>query len=452
MRAFLRFFASLRLAIVLLILLALASVLGTLIPQGRSAAEYAARYGSLAPLLERLQFVRVFQSFWFLGLLAAFALNISVCTLSRFPSKWRRARHPRVESEPAALSALKIRDKVRLAAPRGEIRDRLGRALRAAHFKVRSAGGEGSRIHLYARRGLLGLFGSDIVHAGLLVLFAGAIVTGAGVRRTDLPLAEGQTADIPGAGFALRLDKFSTEYYPNGSVKAWTSAVTVLEKGLPLRSAEIAVNHPLVHKGFSFTQMSYGFDWDAAALEIRAMKKDEPLSALTLTLKPGQKVPLGDAERTEIVAARFLPDFVLGPDNRPETRSYRLDNPAALIETWKAGTKVAESWVFAKFPEYAESHTPPATGLTFALTHIDAPQYSVLQASRDPGVPLVWIGCVLIMAGLFLAFYQPTWEFRAILYENRGGTDITAGGIATKSGDRFAAVFGAVLSAARRMK
>ena len=451
MRAFLRFFASLRLAIVLLILLALASVIGTLIPQGRSAAEYAARYGSLAPLLARLQFIRVFQSFWFLGLLAVFALNITVCTVTRFPSKWRRACQPRIESEPEALAALKIRDKFRVAGSRGESRDRLVRALRSAHFKVRSAG-EGSRIHLYGRRGLLGLFGSDIVHAGLLVLLAGGIVTGAGAWRTDLPLAEGQTADVPGAGFALRLNKFITEYYPNGSVKAWTSAVTVLENGVPVRSAEIAVNHPLAHKGFFFYQMSYGFDWDAATLTIQAAKKDAPSSAKTLRLKPGQRIPLGDADGTEISVARFLPDFVLGPDNRPETRSFRPDNPAALVETWKEGMTVSENWIFAKYPEYAESHTPSATDWTFALTRIDAPQFSVLQGSRDPGVSLVWIGCVFIMAGLFLAFYRPTWEFRAILDENRGGTDITAGGIAAKSRDRFAAVFNTVLSAVRRTK
>jgi len=47
MRSAWKFFSSVKLAIVLIILITLASVLGTLIPQGRSAAEYSARYGSL---------------------------------------------------------------------------------------------------------------------------------------------------------------------------------------------------------------------------------------------------------------------------------------------------------------------------------------------------------------------------------------------------------------------
>ena len=50
MRSIVKLFSSVKLAIVLIILITLASILGTLIPQGRSAAEYAARYGSLAGL------------------------------------------------------------------------------------------------------------------------------------------------------------------------------------------------------------------------------------------------------------------------------------------------------------------------------------------------------------------------------------------------------------------
>ena len=54
MKALLDYFSSVKLAIVLLIIITLASILGTLVPQHRSAAEYTARYGQLAPLLVTL--------------------------------------------------------------------------------------------------------------------------------------------------------------------------------------------------------------------------------------------------------------------------------------------------------------------------------------------------------------------------------------------------------------
>jgi hypothetical protein len=56
------------------------------------------------------------------------------------------------------------------------------------------------------------------------------------------------------------------------------------------------------------------------------------------------------------------------------------------------------------------------------------------------------------MAGLALAFYWPTWEIRAVLEESRGRTEITAGGIAVKSRDRFAAEFESVFASLRSPK
>ena len=83
MRPVLKFFSSVKLAIALIILITLASVLGTLIPQGRTEAEYAARYGGLAKPLIMFQLTRLYQSGWYLTLLLLFGLNTVVCTLSR---------------------------------------------------------------------------------------------------------------------------------------------------------------------------------------------------------------------------------------------------------------------------------------------------------------------------------------------------------------------------------
>ena len=73
-----------------------------------------------------------------------------------------------------------------------------------------------------------------------------------------------------------------------------------------------------------------------------------------------------------------------------------------------------------------------------------AKPYSVLEAAKDPGVPLIWLGCLLVMAGLGLAFYWPTWEIKAVLEETKGQTDINLGGLAAKSREAFAVEFAAV--------
>ncbi len=444
----LRSLSSVKLAIILFILLASASVLGTLIPQQRGPAQYAAQYGTLAPLLMRLQFTNLYHSIWFLGLLSFFALNTIVCTLTRLPMKWRKALKPQVVTDERAVSTMKTRDRWRSPASLSDTVARIRKTLKNHRYRVRESA-EGDKVHLLARKRTSGHFGSDIVHTGLLIILAGGIVTGFGGFRTEIPMSEGEIASVPQAPFSLRLDKFTTEYYPDGSVKDWKSALTVLEDGDAVLTKTIEVNHPLNYRGFSFYQMSYGFNWDRPQLEILVKKKDEPSFSKTFKLRPGERVALEDGEGTEIGIRRFLPDFVLGDGNEPQTRSLQPNNPAALVEGWRGPTKVFEGWIFANFPDFAQVHGAEETALAFELKGLDAPQYSVLEAARDPGVSLIWLGCLLLMGGLALAFYWPPWEIRMIITPLQGKAELSAGGVAAKSRDRFEIDFAAVMTEAR---
>ena len=112
MKALIQFLSSVKLAIVLLIIITLASILGTLIPQNRDIGEYTLQYGQLANLLIRLQLTRLYQSFWFIALLFLFSLNILVCTLTRFSPKMKRALNPKLEKEAKKLTVLKIHEKL----------------------------------------------------------------------------------------------------------------------------------------------------------------------------------------------------------------------------------------------------------------------------------------------------------------------------------------------------
>jgi cytochrome c biogenesis protein len=450
MKAILRFLTSIRVAIILLIILALASILGTLIPQGRTVEEYAARYGGLSTLFIRLQLTELYRSIWYLGLLGLFALNITVCTLDRIGPKLRRTFHPKIENDPKTLAGMKIKDKIRLNAGLREAQAAVEKSLRASRYRVRLKEDGDHRVHLLGRKRMDGLFGSDFVHVGLLVIIAGGIVTAFGGFRTNLNLNPGDIKDVPKAGFAVRLDKFETEKYPDGSVKAWKSTLTVLENGVPARTQIVEVNHPLIHRGFSFYQTAYGFNWEAPDLEIRVLKKSDPTFVKIFRTPLNRREALGDKEKTEILVSRFIPDFVLGENNAPETRSLEPNNPAALVEGWRGGEKVFDGWVFAAYPDFTQMHGGAASDLKVELRNFDAAQYSVLEAAKDPGVPLIWIGCLLVMAGLFLAFYRPTWEIKVTIENVSGKTELTAGGVATKSRDRFESEFTGLTARLRR--
>ncbi|MCJ7644892.1 MAG: cytochrome c biogenesis protein ResB, partial [Candidatus Aminicenantes bacterium] len=87
MKSVWRLFSSVKLAIVLFIILTLASILGTLIPQQRTPAEYQAHYGSLSRVIAGIDLDRLYQSAWFIGLLLLFGLNLVVCSLARLTPK-----------------------------------------------------------------------------------------------------------------------------------------------------------------------------------------------------------------------------------------------------------------------------------------------------------------------------------------------------------------------------
>ena len=84
------FFSSVKLAIFTLCSLAITSIIGTIIPQGESAAFYAKNYGvKAAQFFQILDIPEMYYSWWFLGLLGILSTNLIICSLDRFPSVWK---------------------------------------------------------------------------------------------------------------------------------------------------------------------------------------------------------------------------------------------------------------------------------------------------------------------------------------------------------------------------
>jgi cytochrome c biogenesis protein len=450
MKSFIEFFSSVKLAIVLLILITLSSVPGTLIPQQRSPEEYAARFGQLANLFSRLQLTKIYQSRWFIFLLFLFALNIIVCTLKRLSPKLKKAFKPRIAIEEKEISVLKIKEKLKKSLSLAETKEELKKELSSRHYSMREAEKE-SKVFLLARKRVLGWFGADLVHLGLLVIIAGGIISGVGGSKRDLTFMEGDVLDIPKTEFKLRLDKFDIELYPNGSVKDWKSTLIVLEQDNPVLQKIIEVNHPLSYKGYVFYQSGWGWNWAHSTVELWIKKRKDPSYLKKIQLDMGERIRL-EEENTEVSVLQFIPDFVISEKGQIATRSLEPNNPAAFIEGWEGEEKIFSGWIFAKFPDIDRIHSSKETELRFELKDFKASQYSVIQASRDPGVNFIWVGCTLAMVGLFFAFYWPTREIKAVLEEVKNKTGITIGGLASKSREAFMSEFEKITKSLRKLK
>jgi cytochrome c biogenesis protein len=449
MRSVLKFLGSIKLALVLFILLASASALGTFIPQQRTPGEYRARYGASAAFVTGFRLDRLYRSPGYLALLILFGANLSVCTLTRLSPKLKRAFGKDAGFDAASIGALKVRDAFVRGGGPGEAASAVRRELEGRRYRVREKTASGGLL-IRGRRRSFGLFGADIVHLGILVILAGGVVSGIAKSSADIALIEGETAPIPGLTASVRLDKFETDYYPGGGVKGWTSTVTVLENGVPSALRKVEVNHPLSWKGTVLYQSSYGWDWEKPEIGLRIRRKSDPAFLRRVVLEPGATAEAGDG--TTVAAVRFVPDLVVGDGGRVETRSAEPNNPAVLLEGRKDGSVVYSGWIFAHYPEVSHVRPEGATDLVFELEKYSAPQFSVLQASRDPGAAFIWLGSAVLLAGLFFSFYWPPREVR-IAIEARGtdAVSVTAGGLAPKGREDFEREFAGIAAALRRV-
>jgi cytochrome c biogenesis protein len=449
MKSIIDFFSSVKLAIFLIIIIIAASFIGTLIPQLRTAEEYATRYGALSALLIRLEFTNLYHSWWYIALLFLFTLNILICTLTRLSPKIRRTFKPNLKTDPKALLSAKIHDRFMKDWDLKESERGVRKELRSAHYRIKRQE-EGSLIHLLASKRKLGLFGSDVVHLGLLIILLGGIISGLGSIRGNIGISEGQIVPVLDSDFKLRLDKFETEYWPNGSIKDWKSTLTVIENDIPDRTKTVEVNHPLSYKGYVFYQSTYGWDWKNPSLEIRVTKKSDPAASKTVDVRIAETA-IWKEEGLEFKILQFVPDFIID-GNQIRTRSLEPNNPAAFVESYKDGEKISSGWIFLKFPDFSQMHSSVDTGYTFEFKDVKAAQYSGIQVSKDPGVNFIWAGCAFVMLGLFMAFYWPPRDIRILLKKSEGKTEIMASGRATKSKLTMESEFQKLMASLRRSK
>ena len=189
--------SDLRLAIVLLLVIALASGVGTAIPQKELSAFYHERYDG-APWLGllrgegvlALQLDHVYSSGWFLALLAWLGLSLLLCSWRRqWPAlqaslRWIDYRSAR------QLSKLSVAE-TRQVADAGAALESLAERLRRGGWQVQPQTGR-----LAARRGLAGRFGPLLVHAGLVVLMVGAAWGSLAGQRLEQFLAPGRELEL----------------------------------------------------------------------------------------------------------------------------------------------------------------------------------------------------------------------------------------------------------------
>lgn len=426
--------ASLRLTIFLLLALALTSIIGTVIPQGELPPEYIQSISqNKFKLYQALGFFDMYHSMWFVGLLALFTVNLIVCSIKRLPHVWRFVGSPARELDDSLLNSLTCR----LNIPLNGLRiphETFSSLLREKFGSVTVTESTGI-VHLYSERHAISRLAVYVTHLSIIVIFAGSIIGSVygykgyvniieGEMVTTVQTRSGKTVDL---GFAVRCEDFSVSHYPNGAPKEFKSILTVVNNSgaaVPgFTRLPIIVNDPLQYKGITFYQSSYGKMGDHSFV----LSDPDGSNPRPLMLRSGGSAQLPDGsgicllETTQDVS-QFQPGF---------------NGPAAQVEVHLPNGSNRTFVVYGANDGMNRMNIPYTGGKLLKYQGGEEFVYTGLQVTKDPGVWVVWIGCILMILGIYGAFLM---SHRRI-WIRITADDVTVAGHTNKNHAAFATTF-----------
>lgn len=393
--------ASVRLALVLLLLLAAGAVLGTVLPQQESWEFYRLRLGEWpAAFFWRLGLQDIYRSPIYLSLLGLLGLNLVACSLKRLPDTWRRLRR-QPDLQEAQTWPLRLQETWRPAKavnwPAWEAR--LHRTLGAGQ-KIQA----GTTTWYLCHRGQWGRLGPYLIHLSILIVLTGAVIGRLWGLQGELELLEGETRQHltrsnpvgqEALGFGVRLDRFVVEFYPNGTPKEFRSDLTFLPPGQPPVARSCRVNDPVTFGKFTFYQSTYQTLPRLVRLRIQTAGQEFLVEA---PFRQRLALPNGLGL---LMVWRLEPNLAgLGPALQLAYRGRQGGHPLLF-------------WVLAQPPGERQPEQPE--DFRVAVEQLELTYASGLLVKYDPGVGVVYLGFLLLLPAFWLAFFTPRQRWAVAL-------------------------------------
>ena len=446
MKRIVKFFGSVKLAIVLLMCLAFTSIIGTVIAQKQNPVLYIQHYGEgLFKFFRFMGFFNVYHSWWYIALLVLLSVNILFCSLRRVPRDIKRTRSEPVRLEDELAKRFKLSQSKVFSRPLKQCRDSFFSLIKKNGLKiVKQEEKEKGDVLFLAEKNRHGWLYFYLTHVSILIILLGGIISAATGIKGYLQILEGESSDrfleYPtnkphNFGFTVRCDRFEIEYYPQTSrPKDYRSYLTIIDQGREASSKVIEVNQPLSYKGITLYQSSYGEDPRSGELiiEVKPVDKNPDEPTMEFRVKPNESFDFtgSDAQKRQVKVVRFLPDFAMDSQGKAFSKSDQMKNPAVQLMVTKEGEESFAVWSFQMFPDFQMIKKGQ---YLYTMKGYKGKMYTGLQVGKDPGVWIVWLGCILLMIGVVLVLYSSHQRVWAKLSPAAKGCTIQAIGHADKN-------------------
>lgn len=467
---------SMRVALMLLFLLALAAIPGSVIPQRRvnplDVADFIERNPGLARWYDRLGLFDVFNAPWFAAIYIALMVSLVGCILPRSRDHWRamRARPPRA---PLRLERMPAYRRFVTEAPPEVVLESARTEFKARRFRTDTA-----TDSVAAEAGHLRETGNLVFHLSVvIVLLAVALGSLFGYRGTVI-VQEGTgfantftQYDSMSAGtmfdarnlppFALELDEFVWEVHEAGPQRGAPADFEarvgfVPEPGAPEEQRSIRVNEPLEVDGSLIHIINPGY---APAITVRdangEILAEGPVTFLPMddnfTSEGVRKVPVADGDDIGIEAI-FFPT-ALWDEGGASSVFAGARNPMLLLTAFVGDLGINDGTAQSVFRlDTSEMEQLTADGEPFRAAlnigeTIELPdghgtvtfdgyvKWVQLQISRNTGKELALGGALLAVVGLLASLYvrrRRAWVRVAV--DEDGRTVVEVAGLARSGG------------------
>jgi len=298
------FLGSMNLAITVLVIIAIASVIGTVLQQNKPYTDYIIEFGPFwHEFFKALNLYDVYGAGWFVFLLLFLLTSTAVCIYRNTPVMLREMRNFRLNSKLKVIRAIDNAQAWDLTGDIDTLKNQIPRLFSANGFRSRTKQ-HNDRYVISAMRGQWNRLGYIFTHVGMIVVPLGFIMDGSfdihlrewtGKSRLDtesvfvkdmpkesrlqpndlwsfrgqISISEGQQANfallnirdgsmVQYLPFAIELKDFRVEHYDSGQPKSFESDLIIHDKDKDkVFETTIAVNHPLSYRGYTIYQASF---------------------------------------------------------------------------------------------------------------------------------------------------------------------------------------------------
>jgi cytochrome c biogenesis protein len=493
---------SMRTALILLLLLAMASVVGSLIPQLPNSPERVATYQVEHPLVggfyRRAGLFDVFGSWWFALIATLLFVSLVACLLPRTRAHLRALRQRPLQAR--ELDGFPQFAERRVVVSPDRTVEVAQRILRRRLFRVSRALGTVGTVgtvapsdtpgtptaSLAAEKGLARELGSLVFHWAFLLILIG-VVYGKGTGFTGrAAIVEGQTwtdaqANYDGeirtgrffsgdyTGTQVRLVDFEDTFRRTGQPMDFVSRIELLDAdGASLGETDVRVNHPAEVDGLRIFQ--YGYGW-APVITIGDGQRtlfDGPVifTQDTAPEEVGQlAMPWHGVLKLPSLDPQVGLEVVLWPDLYAFLRFRQTGEPVAMTEAHDPFITVQAFRGPLTDPSLSGLETAPmrewnrvlvgrgqtktlgedGAGGELSVSFPELRQYTVVQVSRDRGVWIVLGAAILVLLGLLPALYTSRRKIWVRAEPDGAGALVRIGGLALQRKAQFEEEFARVV-------